>query len=272
MKNNENLEKLNLNNLDFFQHLFLLKTVYTKIVNILDSFCMGYFTIRNERLNHYYTSFQSIAKNILALDEFVILAQDAPQLFDSLVGDVKDMDIEWEITGRDQAYKFLGKIEGLYIENGAKEYKLPDIIQASFEKIDADIKAHMNQDAELWSKIGKDKLTLNLDYNETTRDIKVNNIFIARPNFGSLNHEMLEFLYNNESKLFTKKELQDSIRMGKLKDFNTFLNEINLKGILRKYFFVISKNKIGFRNKVEVLDKADIDEIKNELEQLKNRN
>lgn len=268
MENKENLEKLALNNLDFSQNLFVLKTVYAKIVNILDVFCMGYFTIRNERLNYYYTSFQSIVNEILASDGFEKIAKDLPQLFNSLIGDVKDMDIEWEITGRDQAYEFLGKIERLYIENGSKKYKMPGIIEASFEKIDVDIKAHMDEDTELWNRIGNEKLTLNLDYNVMTRDIKLNNVLVARPNFDSPNHSIFEFLYQNESKIFTKKDLENALKMGKLKDFNVFLNEINLKGIIRKYLFVISKNKIGFRNKVEVIDKNDILKISSELAQL----
>lgn len=121
-----------------------------------------------------------------------------------------------------------------------------------------------------YSKCGK-PFFLNLRIN-TNRDIKINNIFISRPEFGGINDEIINFLYKNNKKTFTREELFKHINKKK-KDFNTFLNEINIKGEIRKYLFDSSKTKIRLKNKVFIEDAEDIKKINKELEDLKkNRN
>jgi len=112
-------------------------------------------------------------------------------------------------------------------------------------------------------------LTLKINSN---RDIKINNIFVSRPEFAGINDEIINFLYKNNGKTFTQEEMSQHLNIKK-KDFNTFLNEINIKGTIRKYLFDSSKTKIRLKSKVFIEDIEDINKINKELKDLKkNRN
>lgn len=106
----------------------------------------------------------------------------------------------------------------------------------------------------------------------SNRDIKINNIFISRPEFAGINDEIINFLYKNSGKTFTQEEISQHLNKKK-KDFNAFLNEINIKGTIRKYLFDSSKTKIKLKRKVFIEDTEDINKINKELKDLKkNRN
>ncbi|NCA93637.1 MAG: hypothetical protein EOM84_00500 [Sphingobacteriia bacterium] len=113
-------------------------------------------------------------------------------------------------------------------------------------------------------------IELILEYNEKTREIKINNILLARPNFNSPNHSLFEFLYERNEQLLNKKEILSTLKL-KPKEFGTFLNEINIKGTIRKYIVSLSKKNVQLHKKVSITDKNDINEIKKELQKLKNK-
>jgi len=121
-KKQANSEKVS-SELDYKQSLFLLKTFYSKILEILDAFAGGYIAVRNTVINHYYTVLNSLVDDTLNKKEFEGLKADKPEMFDSLIGDIEDFDVEWEF-GSKQAYDFLGKIEKLYILSGSPVFSL----------------------------------------------------------------------------------------------------------------------------------------------------
>ncbi len=112
---------------------------------------------------------------------------------------------------------------------------------------------------------------LRLDYNEKTREIKINNILIARPDFESSNDSIIAFLFENDGKVFLKSELKEELKR-EIKPFNNFLNDIKIKGALRKYLFNVAKQKIRLIKQVTVIDPIDITKLKNELGNFKNGN
>ncbi|MDP3727008.1 MAG: reverse transcriptase domain-containing protein [bacterium] len=139
---------------DFKQSLFLLKTFYSKILEILDTFAGGYIAVRNNVINHYYTVLNSLIDDTLNKKEFEGLKADKPELFESLVGDIEEFDVEWEF-GSKQAYDFLGKIEKLYILSGSPVFGLPDELKIFLQKTDEAVSVHRKYCYEQWQKMEK---------------------------------------------------------------------------------------------------------------------
>lgn len=90
------------------------------------------------------------------------------------------------------------------------------------------------------------------------RKLLVNGIFLlAEPRYGSINDKMLRFLTEHPNKVYSRKELEDENVLEKGgkedKSFYTFLDDINVKGDLRKVFFScgLSKDSICLTNPVD---------------------
>ncbi len=140
--------------LDYKQSLFLLKTFYSKILEILDAFAGGYIAVRNNVINHYYTVLNSLVDDTLNKKGFEELKNAKPELFESLIGDIEDFDVEWEF-GSKRAYDFLGKIEKLYILSGSPVFSLPDEMKIFLQKADEAVSEHRKYCYEQWQKMEK---------------------------------------------------------------------------------------------------------------------
>ncbi len=138
-----------LESFDFNQALYIIKLYYGKIIQILEAECRGYFNITDEALNYYYTHLDKIVDDFLTLKGFEELREAKPELFESLVGNIQDIEIEWEYGYSQQAKEFYGKIERLYITSGSKQMELSKEIEAMFKSIDEAIAAHIKLDKEL---------------------------------------------------------------------------------------------------------------------------
>jgi len=141
-----NATKLEYNNALFFLRLFYRKQLY-----ILNSFCNGYLGIRNETINYFYTVLGQFVENILARKDFKKLSKEAPELFESLIGDLEAIDESWEFLQK-EAYDFLGKIEKVYITAGSPSFDIPKELQEAFENIDRAIAAHKEYHDKLWER------------------------------------------------------------------------------------------------------------------------
>jgi len=125
------------------------------------------------------------------------------------------------------------------------------------------------------NKIDKNKkgspyppLKLILGFNKKTREIKLNGIFISKPNFNSRNHSLFEYLFENDGMIFERKKLEEILKT-KIKQYNYFLNDIKIKKTIRKYLISTSKNSIKLIKSIEITDCDDIQKINNELDELK---
>lgn len=90
-------------------------------------------------------------------------------------------------------------------------------------------------------------------YSENTREIRLNNILIAKPDFNSENEIFFTFLYKNPNKRFSKEEIEQT--QGKdfkfHKRLQQIVNDLGFKGNVRDLFFVgISEKGVMFRNPV----------------------
>jgi hypothetical protein len=111
-------------------------------------------------------------------------------------------------------------------------------------------------------------LTLTLDFNKKTREIKINGILIAKPNFNSNNHSLFEYLFANAGNTLKKSELEKILKI-KIKPFNDFLNDIKIKKTIRKYLVHTSKGKVRLTKHIEIDDYDDIQRIRGELKDLR---
>lgn len=168
-------EELNkLDKLDFHKALFLLRTLYRKMLDVLEVFCTGgYFNVRNEVINFYYVLFKETVNQILEMKGFEDLKKEVPELFDSLIGDIEEADMEWEYGYSQMAYKFLGKIENLYIKSGTKSFKLPQALENKLKESNKAIASHIEYEKKLWERTEKslDKMKKDFDWGDTSKKV-----------------------------------------------------------------------------------------------------
>lgn len=107
-------------------------------------------------------------------------------------------------------------------------------------------------------------MRLTFDYT-SVREIKVNGVVIARPIINSTNDSLIQLIFERRGETLTHAELIKSLHSEKLKSFNAFLNEINVKKTIRKYLFQVSKNSIQLRNNMVIKDRNDAKKLREEI-------
>ena len=102
----------------------------------------------------------------------------------------------------------------------------------------------------------KDKTVLKLSYTDD-RKLIINGIFLlSNPRYNSINDRMLRFLIEHPNKTYSRKDLEKEgvlkVEAKEDKDFYVFLDDIGMKGDLKKAFFSkgITKNSICLTNPV----------------------
>jgi hypothetical protein len=159
------------NEIKYLQSLFLLRVLYSKLLEILDVFCGkgGLVLVKNDQLNYFYVIIKKSIKDILGDDYFKDLAKESPELFESLIGDVEDADIEWEFESKN-AYNFLAKIENLFILSGANSFELSKPIKDKLEETNNAIKQHKEICNQTWGRVKDNigKIKNELDFGNNT--------------------------------------------------------------------------------------------------------
>lgn len=77
---------------------------------------------------------------------------------------------------------------------------------------------------------------------------------LGKPNLGSENEAVMEYLMANSNKKITKKDIEDKMEIKIGKDFHKIVENLGFTGDLRKIFFKISKSTILFRNPITETD------------------
>lgn len=96
------------------------------------------------------------------------------------------------------------------------------------------------------------------------REIMVNGIVIARPDFNSENEVVFWFLYENPNKKHTRQDIEKVIGRQLTKTLHKIIENLGFRNDFRKAFFDVSKNSILFRNplKQEDLEALGIQQLK----------
>lgn len=93
-----------------------------------------------------------------------------------------------------------------------------------------------------------------IKYSDHTREIKLNNIVIAKPDFESENERFFSYVYSNPNKPLTIEEIKE-FGFGKdsklKKRISDIVRDLGFNGNLRKIFFpVVSQDKVMFTNPI----------------------
>lgn len=89
----------------------------------------------------------------------------------------------------------------------------------------------------------------------TSREILINNLILARPEFGSENEIVFRYLFDNPNRTVTLDELQK--RMGDQpikKTLHKIVENLGFQGDLKDAFFSVAKDSILFRNPIRKED------------------
>ena len=106
------------------ERLYLLREFYGRIWTILDAVCTGSFLIPDTSLNQYYVKLCLMIEKLLETADLSNLRKEYRRPFESLYN---IDDVDWEYGGGEYVSGFFGKIEELWILNGQKVHKDPQI-------------------------------------------------------------------------------------------------------------------------------------------------
>lgn len=111
---------MKIENVDFCASLYNVTLLYEKVIGILDTFSTTLFTIKDPSLNQAFLALISEIDNIEKTPEFKQLNIQTPPLFESLVGDIENMDIDWEYNKK-YVEEYLAKLNA-FLSTQCKQY------------------------------------------------------------------------------------------------------------------------------------------------------
>lgn len=101
-----------------------------------------------------------------------------------------------------------------------------------------------------------------VSYSDKSREILVNNLLLAKPDFGSENEMVFGYIYQHPNERLNKTQIEQQLNISIGKSFHKIVENLGFKGDLRKAFFDLSKTYIRFRNPVT---KKDLDALNIEI-------
>lgn len=122
--------------LDVCTCLFTLNLLYVKVIEILDTFSETLVTCKDPSLSQAYVLLVSEITRIEEASSIKDLKIQTPPLFDNLIGDVENLDIDWE-GNQHYVKEYLGKIDTYCQTNCKKEdFKLSTKVKTLLSKAD----------------------------------------------------------------------------------------------------------------------------------------
>ena len=100
----------------FRERVCILRESWSRIYNILDSFCSGYLGIRDELFNNFYTKLCLLIEQVLSTPGMDTLEGNYQRPFHSL-HDITEIDMDWELL-QPIIGSYRGDIEEAYIRAG----------------------------------------------------------------------------------------------------------------------------------------------------------
>ena len=100
----------------------------------------------------------------------------------------------------------------------------------------------------------QNKIIYQITYSMNNEIFLNDKIRLGKPNLGSENEAVMEYLISNPNKKITKKDIEDKKEITIGKDFHKIVENLGFTGDLRKIFFKISKSTILFRNPITEAD------------------
>ena len=129
------------------------------------------------------------------------------------------------------------------------------------ERIGARISAELGLgdaeiDASELPSIPSNKIIYWIDYSERSRKVVLNGERqLARLNFNSTNELVFDYLYRNQGKRVTVKELEAEVLKEPLnKTLHAIVRDLGFTGALAQMFFDVSKSAIRFSNHITEAD------------------
>lgn len=258
---------------DFKQSIFLLRILYSKVLEICDIIADQYVIVKDKEINHHYITLNSAITKILDKRGFEELREKQPIIPEDLISNMDDFDIDWKYD-KEQADKFLEEIERVY-SSSSSTVKLPKKWIEFLKDTDEAINNYKNNSKEIRNafdktldQFGTHEQNLNAgkkinEFKLTIRDrrVMVNDYIISEPYAAGVNIEFIRYI--NKQKAYDKIIREDlpswlKDNLGK-KSFIKILTDLGFKREIRKLFFSeVSKDSFTFKgNKISEKDLED---------------
>jgi len=134
----------NIKKLDYKQALFLLHTIFSKIIKILETFCKNPNRYRDKKLNFYYINLVSLMDKILEVEGFTHFGFASPALMPTLIGDIDNAQ-KWWVANSGKLYDYYGLIDKEFILSGSKKFPIPKNLKELFQILNKLLKKHINK-------------------------------------------------------------------------------------------------------------------------------
>ncbi|MEK7500437.1 MAG: hypothetical protein AAB649_07620, partial [Patescibacteria group bacterium] len=104
---------------------------------------------------------------------------------------------------------------------------------------------------EIAKKEFHEEILYKITYSGHSREIKLNGITIASPDFESENDRFFNYVYNNPNRSVTKMEIEKTIQEKLKKNNSDILKDLGFTNNIRKIFFPgATKTKVKFNNPI----------------------
>jgi len=224
-----------------------LENVIDKLNNLL---LEGYFKQRNQRT--FY--FKNKDSNEFNVNSHI---QETTKILNDWYSSVVKI-LDTELSEKHHLFHFMQhegsaimlsgipmELSNLFIDFEYYLYALEDIVLRLEERknlITRQEIAEMEHQADILYKI---------TYSEHTREIKLNNLVLARLQFDSKNVNFFEYVYSHQNQQIDIKDIENNTAIEIKDSIHDILRDLGFKDTLRKLFFPIAtKSKVMFTNPI----------------------
>jgi hypothetical protein len=141
--------------ISYEQAVFLLKLVYSRIFNILESISTGYIHMTDERLNARYIILSDNLNGLLERKDMDTLRQSLPEIPKHLFEWIDEVDVWWENGGKSSLMNFYGEIEAMWVRTAQQTFPIPQWFGVFLTEVDNSVTEHTKTKAAHWSRMLK---------------------------------------------------------------------------------------------------------------------
>ena len=136
-------------------------------------------------------------------------------------------------------------IETIFAVHEQHLFALEDVILRIEEQYNLVVRREIADEAK------REGILYEMSYSQHSREIKLNGILIAKPDFESENDRFFSFVYANANRVISRQEIEKGTKSVLGKTNSDILKDLGFKGTLRKIFFAgASRDKVLFRNPI----------------------
>jgi len=122
------------------------------------------------------------------------------------------------------------------------------------------LKKEFTKTEQIQKQIDPENIIYKIDFNDHTRELKINNILLCKPDFDKNGHKLISYLFQHQNEKLKTATVINDAGLDSTREINGIISDLGFTGNLKKLFFNSSKQSIQFINPItqKMLDKSNI--------------